>query len=366
MNLEIKTVLNKLEESGYEAYIVGGYVRDKLLGIESTDVDICTNALPKDIKKIFNITSDSSTYGVHKIITDNYNFDITTYRQDLTYKNRRPVKINYIDNLIEDLKRRDFTINTICMNSNGDIIDLLNGLNDFNNKIIKMVGDTDLKIKEDPLRILRALRFSIILNFKLDNELKKYINKNIKLINTLSYTRKKEELDKILVSKNVIQGIKILKKMNVLKYLDIKYNHITYVDDICGMYAQLDINDNYPFTKMEMDNINTIRNIIKGKKINKEIIFYNGLYLSQVAGKILGIKEDKITKMYNNLTIKDKNELAISGEEIISILNINPSNVINNIYKDLINKVLNDKLKNEKDELICFIINNKRKWIKDE
>ena len=100
MNQEIKAILNKLEESGYEAYIVGGYVRDKLLGIESTDIDICTNALPKDIKKIFNITSDKSTYGVHKIITDHYNFDITTYRSDLTYSNRRPIEIKYIDNLI--------------------------------------------------------------------------------------------------------------------------------------------------------------------------------------------------------------------------------------------------------------------------
>ena len=364
MNQEIKAILNKLEESGYEAYIVGGYVRDKLLGIESTDIDICTNALPKDIKKIFNITSDKSTYGVHKIITDHYNFDITTYRSDLTYSNRRPIEIKYIDNLIEDLKRRDFTINTICMNSNGDIIDLLNGITDIKNKKIKMIGNIEERIKEDPLRILRALRLSIILDFKLDNELKKCIINNIKLISELSYNRKKEELDKILTSKNAIHGIKMLKKMGVLKYLEIDYNHLNYVDDLCGMYAQLNISLKYSFTNQEITNIEIIRNIIKNKKINKEVIFNNGLYLTQVASKILGFNQNKLIKLYNEIPIKSESELDINGDDIIKILNIKPSNIINNIYNDLLNKVLNGNLVNEKEQLICYIINNRKKWIK--
>ena len=365
MNQDIKLILNKLEENGYEAYIVGGYVRDKLLGIDSTDVDICTNALPKDIKELFNI-NDLSSYGSFKIKTDQYNFDITTYRKEITYKGRKPIELEYIDNLEEDLKRRDFTINTICMNSNGQIIDLLNGVNDINSKIIRMVGDIDLKIKEDPLRILRALRLSIVLNFSLDKELTKSIISNSKLISSLSYTRKREELDKILVSPNAIHGIKTLKKMNILKYLEVEYKHITYVDDLYGMYAQLNISENYSFNKNEIDTINNIKSIIKNKKINKEIVFNYGLHLSSIAAKIMGINQKKIIKIYNELEIKDKNDIEITGDDIIKLLNIKPSSIISDIYNDLISNILNNKLKNEKNELICYIINNKRKWIDNE
>ena len=109
MEKNIKKILNTLEENGYQAYLVGGFVRDYLLGITSHDADIATNALPKDIHNIFN--SSKSNYGSVNIKFDNYNIDITTFRKDLNYVNRRPSNVIYIDNLEEDLKRRDFTIN---------------------------------------------------------------------------------------------------------------------------------------------------------------------------------------------------------------------------------------------------------------
>lgn len=366
MNSEIKTILDRLENNGYEAYIIGGYVRDKLLGIDTNDVDICTSATPKEIKDIFNINSNISMYGVYKIITDHFNFDITTYRKELKYNDRKPVEIKYIHNLKEDLLRRDFTINTICMDVNGQIIDLLNGMDDLNNKIIRMVGNNDLKIKEDPLRILRALRLSILLGFSLDKELKKSIKNNLNLLSTLSYTRKREELDRILMSKNVINGLKYLKKLNVLSYLEIDYHKLIYVDDLYGMYAQLNISDKYVFNKKEKDTILKIKNIIKRKKLTNEVLFYNGLYISSVAGKILGIKQNKIVKLYDNLPIKNEKELNINNNDIINILNIKPSVTVKKIYNYLLINVLNGKLNNNKNDLVCFIINNKRMWLNNE
>ena len=366
MNNEIKSILNTIENNGYEAYVIGGFVRDHLLGIKSTDIDIATNALPKDLKKIFkNYNAKVSLYGAFKILTDQYHFDITTYRKELSYSNRRPDKIEYVNNLLEDINRRDFTINTICMNSKGEILDELKGINDLKSKTIKCVGDPNIKLKEDPLRILRALRFAITLDFKLDSQLLKAIKKNIKLVKTLSYTRQKEELDRILVNDNAIKGLKILKNLGILKELKIRYHQVIAVDDLCGMYAQLDIDANYPFTKEEKDNIDKLKTIIKGKKINNIVIYNYGLYLSSVAAKILNINPLKVAEMAHKLPIKSIKELNITVSEIITILNIKPSKIIKTIQNDLIINILNGKLINDKDQIICYIINNRKKWLKN-
>ena len=155
--LEILKIFN---EKGYSAYIVGGYVRDKLLGTKSNDIDICTSATPKEIKELFDTTSQEQ-YGSIPVIYKNNIFDITTYRKEIKYeKNRKPVKIKYIKKIKKDLLRRDFTINTLCMNEFGEVEDILNIKEDLDKKIIKTVGNPRYKIKEDSLRILRAIRFS--------------------------------------------------------------------------------------------------------------------------------------------------------------------------------------------------------------
>ena len=186
MEKNIKKILETLENEGYQAYLVGGYVRDYLLGVTSFDVDIATDALPKDIHRIFN--SSKNNYGSVNIKVDKLNVDITTFRKDLNYVNRRPSKVVYINNLKEDLERRDFTINAICMNKNGKIIDLLNGCKDLDRRTIKMIGSIDVKLKEDPLRIMRAIRFACILDFKIEDELYEKIKEYKNSIDVLTMT----------------------------------------------------------------------------------------------------------------------------------------------------------------------------------
>ena len=180
-------IINKLYDHGFIAYIVGGFVRDTLIGRETFDVDICTNALPKDLFTIFN--ADSNNYGGVRLQVGSYNVDITTFREDKNYINRHPSEVVYIDSLEEDLKRRDFTINSICMDKNGTVIDLLNGVEDLNNRTIKMIGNIQTKLTEDPLRILRAVRFATVLDFDIDSELLLGLKSNYKLVSTLSKTR---------------------------------------------------------------------------------------------------------------------------------------------------------------------------------
>lgn len=187
-------ILKILYDNHYDAYIVGGYVRDKLLNIESSDIDICTNAKPDIIKELFDVLEEN--YGSCIVKYDHYNYEITTFRKEI-YNNSRFPKVEFIDNLEEDLKRRDFTINAICIDKDEKIIDLYNGIEDLNNKILRSIGNPDVKLKEDPLRILRAKRFKENYNLKYDESLNKAIKNNEELINKISKTKINRELNKI-------------------------------------------------------------------------------------------------------------------------------------------------------------------------
>mgnify|MGYP004486180385 FL=1 len=350
MEKNIKKILETLENEGYQAYLVGGYVRDYLLGVTSFDVDIATDALPKDIHRIFN--SSKNNYGSVNIKIDKLNVDITTFRKDLNYVNRRPSKVVYINNLKDDLERRDFTINAICMNKDGKIIDLLNGCKDLDRRTIKMIGDIDVKLKEDPLRIMRAIRFACILDFKIEDELYEKIKEYSYLVGDLSKERIKNELDKILISKNYKYGLELMKDTRISEVLGINYDDINYVDDLLGMWAQVKVL-NIPFTNVEKGNIIKITEVLDFGKIDNEILYKYGLYISRVAGKILNIKTTKISKMYNKLPIKSREDIDISSKEISSIVGV--GEVIGDTYKIIEKEILNYRLKNKKSEILKYL-----------
>ena len=363
--MEAKEVLKKIEEHGFEAYIVGGYVRDYILGLESHDVDICTNAKVKDILDIFgNNLVYSDYYGNVKMISDKYNIDITTYRRDVKYNDdRRQVEIEYVDNLMDDLDRRDFTMNTLCMNIDNTIIDVFNGRQDIENRLFRCVGIAEERIKEDPLRILRAVRFATVLDFKIEEGLYDVLKKNANLLERLSMERIKEELTKILVNKNAIRGLDYLRRLGFLEYLGIEYDKIVNVTDICGMYSQLIIKKDYPFTKEEKELISDIKKIVAYGNIDNDILFEYGLYSSLVAGSILGIKIKDITDMNANMVIQSIKDIKISSEEICNILNVEPSKVIRDVYDSLKVQILNGELDNDYDTIKEFINSNREKWL---
>lgn len=197
MYQEAINILKKLKELGYDAYIVGGYARDKYLKIDSLDIDICTNATPDIISKYFNIDKQYERYGVSIVKIDNYLFEVTTFRKDYYDNNRYPYKVEFVNTLKEDLIRRDFTINTLCIDSDENYIDLMNSIDDINNRIIKSIKEPNESLNEDPLRILRAIRFMGNLDFKLDQSLEKAIIDNKHLLNNLSNDRKELEISKM-------------------------------------------------------------------------------------------------------------------------------------------------------------------------
>ena len=356
-NSSIK-LLQMIENAGYRAYIVGGYARDLYLDRKSADVDICTNATPKDLKEIFKDSMlPKEQYGSVAVIYNDIHFEITTFRKDIKYENNRlPVKIKYINDLKEDLKRRDFTINTLCIDSNGNMIDLLNAKEAIDAKIIKTVGNAKNKISEDALRILRAIRFATILNFKLDDELKKSIRRYGNLLKKLSYYRKKDELDKIFSSTNVKCGIDLILELGLEEHLEIpKLKDIVITSSSIGIWAQLDVLDKYSFTNNEKDLIVKVNEIRKLKSFDNFVLYKNGLYVVTIAAEMNNVDKKSLTERYMNLPIKNINEIAISGNEICDILNIKPSKLIKDILLDLERRIILGKLINDTKNITQYI-----------
>jgi len=360
MNKTIKDKLEKFIEKGYKAYIVGGYVRDSLLGIESFDIDIATNALPKDVIDILGLnTFTRDSYGSLYFEEGKYNFDITTFRKELSYESRKPTEYEYIDTIEEDVLRRDFTINALYMDIDDNIIDLVEGQSDLDNRTIKMVGDITNKCNEDPLRILRAIRFSTILNFNIEEKLFNFIKNNTYLVSTLSNERIKEELDLILEHPNKISGLKLIKELGLDKELKLDINdNIKYTSSALGMYYQM--NPKIVFTKNEKDILERIDKIIKYGIIDNITLYQYGLYSCSIAGELLDVDQSAISIEYKDLPIYNRSDIEISGNDIIDILNIEPGEKIEEILSDIEINILYNKLDNAKDAITEYINKNWR------
>ncbi len=202
-----KFIINALNSAGFEAYPVGGCVRDFLLGLPCSDIDFTTNATVKDLLKIFadyKTIEVGAKYGTVALVIEGEIFEITTYRTDGTYSdNRHPENVIFTSSLAEDLKRRDFTINAMAFDK-GEIIDLYGGKSDIENKLIRTVGDPFLRFSEDALRIMRALRFSATLGFDIEENTVAAIFEYSYLLREISIERIRDEFNKILCSEHFL------------------------------------------------------------------------------------------------------------------------------------------------------------------
>ncbi len=204
---EAIVILNTLYNNGYEAYLVGGCVRDMYMGKIPHDWDITTNAKPDDVIKIFgknyNLTELGKKFGTIAVVINKNQYEITTYRTESSYiDSRHPREVCFVQNLSEDLKRRDFTMNAMAYSPKTNIVDIFDGIKSIDTKIISCVGNANQRFTEDALRILRALRFSAQFKFNIDSETKKAILDNKAILKNISVERINVELCKILMSKN--------------------------------------------------------------------------------------------------------------------------------------------------------------------
>ena len=197
---QVKFIISELNKNGYEGYIVGGCVRDYLMGIPPHDYDITTSALPEEVKAIFPHTVDTGIeHGTVTVIIDKIGYELTTYRIDGEYKdNRHPEQVIFTDKLAGDLSRRDFTVNAIAYNDQRGYVDMFGGMEDIKKAIIKGVGEPSKRFQEDALRMMRAIRFSAQLGFTIEPDTFKAIEKLNRNIDKVSMERVCVELKKTL------------------------------------------------------------------------------------------------------------------------------------------------------------------------
>lgn len=222
---EIKNILEKLTEAGYEGYAVGGCVRDLIMDAKPKDWDIATNAKPEEIQKIFSDTFYANKFGTVTVKTGNKDetlkeIQITPYRVESDYADKRhPEEVKFVSKLEDDLSRRDFTINALATSDGKSIFDLFDGQNDIKKKIIQTVGKPEDRFSEDALRLLRAIRFAIVLNFKIEKDTLQALEANAEWLRAISKERIRDEFIKIINSDRAHDGILALHDSGLLKYI---------------------------------------------------------------------------------------------------------------------------------------------------
>lgn len=245
------------------------------------------------------------------------------------------------------------------MNSDGKILDILNIRSDLDNHILRTVGNPRYRIKEDSLRILRCIRFATILDFDIEPKTKHFLSKYSYLLKSLSMNRKKEELDCIFLSQNKEKGIKLLMDLSLTNALDInKLPNIKICNDLIGIWCQLEVDDIYPFTKLEKNQMKELRELLKYDKLDNYLLYKYGPYLCTVYGEIRGISKRKINTIYQGLPIHTSKDILIRGNDISDILNRKPGKYIKEILTDVERKILDNELDNNYDDIKKYILDN--------
>lgn len=400
----VEYVLSKLKENGYQAYVVGGAVRDFLMGKTPHDYDLTSDALPSQISDVFKEfyqEHSGEKHGTIRVIIDHKPIEITTFRCDEGYTDyRRPDNVEFVKDVYIDSKRRDFSINAFYY-SEGHIYDFHEGLEDLNNKVIKTIGNPSARFHEDALRILRAIRFSAKLGYEIESKTKTALLDCKEELNLIAKERILIELKEISSTSNFFRNIKeyfpIFKLIipcldKIGNSIDDIYNFDTksygdYIASLSALFSLREINNDFMpwrlFIKMDNESINAIKTLIKLKDIN----FNNSFDDDYINGLILLSKPVDIN-VFKNYLINLYNLKRFKNDDIDSILNrvdilsegntpyslkdleIDGNDLLklgiekNQYFKEILNEVLlrcnQGNLNNNRNEEIEFV----KKWIR--
>ena len=393
----VLTAINLLNHAGYEAFVVGGSIRNALLHLPIYDYDMTTSATPNEMKEVFKdykIIETGIKHGTLTIHIDHFALEITTYRIESEYlDHRHPSAVSFSRNLKDDLERRDFTINAFAYHPTLGIVDYFNGHEDLNNHIIRAINNPLIRFDEDALRIMRAIRFSSTLNFTIESNTAKAIHDSKDLLLSISKERIHDELIKLIVGDNVYQIL--IEYQDILELIIPELLTINDYSSNVSILANSikDINIRIAILLHSLD-INLAKDVLKqlkfSNKDSKAILtlianYHNQLTTNRIELKKILFKLDKeltyqlLDLQYadssNNITsevyhsIKDilddiitKQEcftikaLAINGNDVIS-LGINPTN-ITTILNACLKEVIEERIDNTKNNLLEYITHN--------
>lgn len=263
---QVQFILHTLQKNMHQAFVVGGCVRDCILGKLPVDWDIATDAIPEQVKQLFPKTVDTGIkHGTVTVIIDGISYEVTTYRIDGEYLDfRKPASVSFTSSIEEDLSRRDFTVNAIAYNPLEGIIDPFGGISDIKAGIIRSVGDPDKRFREDALRMLRAVRFSAQLGFSIDEATLKSIGINSRLIDNVSDERIRDELTKVLLSDNPF-CFSLLMDTKLIRYTLPEFEPCFLTDQ----------NNPYHAYNVAIHTLHSVANIEKSRVLRWTMLFHD-------------------------------------------------------------------------------------------
>lgn len=381
-----RPVLQTIEKAGFEAYFVGGSVRDTILNDPIHDVDIATSAYPSEVKALFKKTIDTGIkHGTVMILDHHEKYEVTTFRTESGYQDfRRPDKVTFVRSLSEDLKRRDFTVNALALKEDGTIIDLFSGLNDLDNHILRAVGKPEERFHEDALRMMRAIRFASKLDFTIERNTQEAIKHHAPLLKKIAVERILVEFEKMMMGQNLIKGVQYFIETGLFQYcpglknqqqalkklLHINPNaqltNTTQVWLLICRILKLSPKQSHQFLRNWKTSNELIASVEQGLRladaidkhqVNELILFQSGLFVVEQTTAVLALldpnfKADDPIKAYHKLPIKSQQELAINGRDLLQAQIISPGPRLGKVLTDLRDEVLTNRIKNEKSILI--------------
>lgn len=369
-----KRVLLELKRNGYEAYIVGGAVRDHLLKIPLTDIDITTNAKPYQIAKLFKTKPTGVKYGTVTVMMSNDTYEVTTYRIDGIYEDaRHPESVTYSDLVEEDVKRRDFRINGLLMDEREDIIDLVEGRQDIQDKIIRTIGDPHNRFNEDALRIMRAFYLQAKLGFDIDKDTLSAIEAQRHLLEKIAMERIMTEIIKMLKgthAKRAIHAMITTQVHTVLPGLKKGMIHINtmqdipFVDPFFTLCFTLhgSIPDAWPFSNKHRHRYQMASQLAnRYDTFDAEALYTFGLDLCLLANKVNVMlkrsrnQRTKIESDFQNLPIQSELDLKLRAPDLMRLTGKKAGAWLKDIQKEMVLAILAGRLENEKEALERFV-----------
>jgi tRNA nucleotidyltransferase (CCA-adding enzyme) len=384
-------VLEKIEQAGFEAYFVGGSVRDHILGLAIHDVDIATSAYPEEIKEIFKRTVDTGIqHGTVTVLMGDDSYEITTFRTESGYQDyRRPDKVTFVRSLADDLKRRDFTINALAVDKNGQVIDKFDGLKDLDKKIIRAVGHAEERFHEDALRMMRAVRFQAQLNFKIEEKTAQAIADNAPLLAKIAIERIREEFVKMMLSQNWQTGLADFIKLGLSEYcpgykdqklelaelLEVKdtkfvdeeaaFSAIGYVLSLNHQEFNAFLRDWKVSNKTREASLNTLNllHLFESQDFDLWNIYKLGidnLDRTIELSKMFQIEFDytDLKQKVDQISIKSSHDLQLTGKDVCEILDVKPGPIIGKSMSQMERAVVEGNVSNNFDDLRHYLLSN--------
>lgn len=384
---EALPILEKIKSAGFEAYFVGGSVRDALLERPIHDVDIASSAYPEETKAIFDRTVDVGIeHGTVLVLENGQEYEITTFRTEDVYVDyRRPSSVSFVRSLEEDLKRRDFTVNAFALNEKGEIVDLFDGLEDLENKLLRAVGVPHERFHEDALRIMRGFRFQASLGFDLEEATFDAMKECASLLEKISVERTFIEFDKLLISPYWRQGLASMLESEAYQYLPamkgkksalehmfelvMDYTFTTSEQAWAALVLALEIQDIPKFMKCwktsrdfakTVERIVEILNIRQKRSLDKRDCYKYDKRLLLLAEELreaseLSVDYLAIEQVYDSLTIHDKHEVVVNGGTLIKDYGFQPGPALGDILTKIEYAIVDGELANEKEAILAFI-----------